>query len=117
MTIEADILRWMSQAYDEDSRGKRGKKKEKKKWKMEIKSWLGFPRKGEWVREAIATTLERTFERHTHGKGSSKKNPINIVKAVITELVYVHDGYRPKMDGEKATRKAFYWRGARIWRG
>lgn len=113
MTIEADILRWMSQAYDEDSRGPR--KKVKPKWKMKINSWLTFRQTGEWIRESVATSIERTFEKHTHGKGSTKRNPV-IVKVQVTELVYAHDGYRPKLEGEAQTRKAFYHRGARVWR-
>lgn len=90
-------------------------KSKKKKWKMEIHSWLGTRKTGEWVRESIATTVTRVLERHTHGEGSTKKDPV-IVKKQVEEVVYAHSGYRPKLDGEKNTRKAFYFRGARVWR-
>jgi len=111
--VDPDILRWMSQADGTDSK----KPKKEKKWKMAINSWLGDRRRtGEWVRESIATTLKRKFTKHTHGKGSTKLKPV-IVTVEVEELVYANDGYRPKLDGEKATRKSFYWRGARVWRG
>ena len=87
----------------------------KNKWKMEIRSWLGSRKQGEWVRESIATNSKRKFQHHTHGNGSTKKNPV-IVKVEVEELVYAHSGYRPKLEGEKNTRKAFYYRGARVWR-
>ncbi len=92
-----------------------GKEPRKKKWQFEIKTWMGKLHEGVWVREAVATTLKRTFEHHTHGKGWTKKDP-KIVKAVETELVYAHQGYRPKFDDEKSTRKSFFFRGARIWK-
>jgi len=106
---DSDVLRWMSQAYDEDSKGKRDKKKQPK-WKMKINHWLTQLQAGEWVRESIATTVERTFTKHTRNAQGE------IVVATVTELVYAHDGYRPKLEGEAKTRKAFYWRGARVWR-
>jgi hypothetical protein len=37
------------------------------------------------------------------------------VKVQVEELVYAHDGYRPHLEGEKDTRKSFFWRGARVW--
>jgi len=114
LSTDSDVLRWMSQAHGEDSKGKRGKK-EQPKWKMAIKSWMTKRNTGEWVRESIATTVERTFEKHAHATNSTKAKPV-IVKVKVTELVYAHDGYRPKLEGEAKTRKAFYWRGARVWR-
>lgn|GEM_PF-4556491 len=87
----------------------------KKKWEFTIVSWLGKPCEGVWVREAVATSVRRTFERHTKGKGHTKASPV-IVKEMVEELCYAHQGYRPKFEDEKATRKAFYFRGARVWR-
>lgn len=87
----------------------------KQKWKYEIKYWLGRAREGEWVPESIATDLKRTFERHTHGKESTKQRPV-IVKETVEELVYAHHGYRPSFGDEKKTRAAFFFRGARVWR-
>ena len=95
--------------------GNEKREKKKPKWKMAIKSWLGQRREGEWVRESVATTVKRTFTKHTKGQGHTKSNP-NIVTVEVEEIVYVHDCYRPKLDGEKDTRKAFFWRGARVWR-
>lgn len=87
----------------------------KVKWKMAINSWLGSRKTGEWVRESIATNVKRVFEKHTHGADSTPSKPV-IVKVNVEELVYMHACYRPKLDGEKYTRKAFYFRGARVWR-
>ena len=87
----------------------------KKKWQFEITNWLGKPSDGVWVRETVATNVKRSFEHHTHGKGWTKKDP-KIVKVVETELIYAHQGYRPKFENEKSTRKAFFFRGARVWR-
>lgn len=89
--------------------------KAKQKWKMEIRSWLGTRKTGEWIRESVATNSKRTLEKHTHAKESTKQKPV-IVKVKVEEIVYAHSGYRPKLEGEKETRKAFYYRGARIWR-
>ena len=101
----------MAQAEDA---GKEKKKEVKKKWKMEIRSWLGTRQTGEWVRETVATMIERTYERHTNGVNEEGKKVI--VKQTVTELVYIHDGYRPHLEGEKETRKSFFHRGARVWR-
>ena len=109
--LDSDVLRWIAMAHD----GDKPKKDKQKKWKMEIRSWLGQRTTGEWIRESIATNTKRTSERHTHGAESTKKKPV-IVKQEVEELVYIHDGYRPRLEGEKDTRKAFYWRGARVWR-
>lgn len=111
MTLESDVLRWMAQA--EDGPDKREKKKPK--WKMRIRSWLGKPKEGEWIRSSVATSVKRTFEKHTHGAESTKKKPV-IVKVQVEELVYAHDGYRPRFEDENDTRKSFFHRGARIWR-
>ena len=92
------------------------KDQKKKKWKMQIHAWLGNRQlTGEWIGESVATTLKRTYERHTRAADWTKLKPV-IVKQVVEELVHVHGGYRPSLDGEKKTRKAFYFRGARIWR-
>lgn len=93
----------------------RGGPQKKKKWQFEIKTWFGRLHEGVWVRESVATNVKRTFESHAHGKGWTKRDP-KIVKAVSTELVYAHDGYRPKFEDEKSTRKSFFHRGAKIWR-
>jgi hypothetical protein len=88
----------------------------KTKWKMEIRSWMGNRQKtGEWISESVATNLKRTFECFTHSVDSTKAKPV-IVKSTFEELIHMHHGYRPKLDGEKKTRKAFYFRGARVWR-
>lgn len=110
--LDSDVLRWMSQADDSDSRGK---KREKKKWKYRISSWMGTPREGEWVPESVATTVKRTFQKHTHSAESTKKKPV-IVTVEVEELVYMHHGYRPRFPDESAARKSFFFRGARIWR-
>lgn len=96
-------------------REREDEKQTKQKWKMEIHSWIGLRKAGEWVRESIATNTKRVFERHTRGNGWTKREPV-IVKQQVEELVYAHSGYRPKFEGEKNTRKAFYFRGARVWR-
>jgi len=111
MTTDSDVLRWMAQAYGEDE----VRVKRQPKWKMKINAWLGQLLTGEWVREAISTPLKRTFTKHTHGAESTKAKPV-IVTVEVEELVYIHDGYRPRIDGEKDTRKSFFWRGARVWR-
>lgn len=90
-------------------------KQRKKKWKYVIKYWLGRSADGEWIPESVATDVKRTFERHTHGKGSTKLSPV-IVKETVEELVYAHHGYRPNFENEKKTRTSFFFRGARIWR-
>ena len=103
---DSDVLRWMSQADGTDKK----KVDKKPKFKLEINSWLGRPKTGEWVRESVATTIKRTFEHHT--KDANGKDCVRIVE----ELNYANDGYRPHLEGEKDTRKSFFWRGARIWR-
>ena len=88
----------------------------KKKFQLAIHSWMGKPnRDGVWVRETVATNVRRTYEHYKKGKGWSKKDPV-VVKETVEEICYVHHGYRPKFDSEKTTRKAFYFRGARVWR-
>lgn len=91
------------------------KPRKKKKWQFEIHSWAGKPRDGVWVRETVATNVRRTYEHYKKGKGWSKKTPV-VVKETVEEICYMHHGYRPKFENEKATRKAFYFRGARVWR-
>lgn len=77
--------------------------------------FAGENRSGHWVREAICCDpLTRTFERHTRGKDEDGKPCI--VKAQIEEIVYNHHGFHPFLDGEKKPRKAFFFRGARVWR-
>ena len=81
-----------------------------------IHSWLGDRRKtGTWIPESVATNVKRIYERHTHSAESTKAKPV-IVKQLVEELIHIHGGYRPAMNGESKTRKAFYFRGARIWR-
>ena len=91
------------------------KKDRKKKWQYTIQYWLGRPREGVWVTEPIATNKTRLYEHHTRGKGWTKKVPV-VIKEIVEELIYTHHGYRPKFEDEKSARKAFYFRGARIWR-
>lgn len=111
MTTDSDVLRWMAQANGDEKK----KPDKKKKFKLEIRSWVGRAKEGEWVRESVATTLKRTFERHTHSAKSTKDRP-EIVRVKVDELIYANDGYRPHFEDEKDTRKSFFWRGARIWR-
>jgi len=104
---DSDVLRWYAQAHEGDEK----KKVEKpKKRKLEIHSWLGRAKDGEWVRETVATMLKRTFEKHT--KDANGKDCV----LQCEELIYAHDAYRPHFEGEGKTRKSFWWRGARIWR-
>jgi hypothetical protein len=86
---------------------------EKKKWRFEIQTWMGKMHEGYWVREAVATNLKRSYSHHTHG---TMEHRGEIVVEVVEEICYNHQGYRPKFDDESDTRKAFYFRGARIWR-
>ena len=72
--------------------------------------WLGERKEGEWVPEAVSTDTKRRFEHHTRNRLGK------VVKVQTEELVYMHHGYRPHMEGEKQTRKAFFFRGARVWR-
>jgi hypothetical protein len=87
----------------------------KKKWEYEITSWLGLPTKGKWVPEPILTKTKRVFERHTHSAESTRAKPV-IVKQQLEEFIHMSGGYRPSFDGEKKTRKSFFFRGARLWR-
>jgi hypothetical protein len=91
---------------DEDRRG--DEKSKKKKWKRAINWWYGLPRKGEWIRESIATQLKRKYTNIARDDNGDL--------IVLEELVYAHDGYRPHLENEKQTRKAFFHRGARVWR-
>lgn len=75
-----------------------------------ISWWQNNRKDGEWVPESVATGVERKYECHAKDKDG------NIVKRTTKELVHVHGGYRPKFSGEKKTRKAFFFRGARVWR-
>ena len=75
----------------------------------------GQGKTGERVRSTVATKTTRKFTRHTHGAESTRNSPV-IVTVETEELVIQHDLYRPHLEGEKDTRKATYWRGARIWR-
>ncbi len=96
----------------ESDRGS-SKKPEKKKWRFEITTWMGKMHDGFWVRESVATNLKRSYSHHTHG---TMEHRGEIVVEVVEEICYNHQGYRPKFDDESDTRKAFYFRGARIWR-
>ena len=87
----------------------------KKKWQFEIRYWFGKPCEGVWVREAVATDVRRTFTHYKKAKDWTKQNH-NTVTETVEEICYAHQGYRPKFENEKATRKAFYFRGARVWR-
>lgn len=79
--------------------------------------WNGERKEGEWRRESIHTGVKRKYS--VFAKSQSEKNEDGSPKTVkvdVEEDVYIHDGYRPLMAGEKKTRKAFFWRGARVWR-
>lgn len=79
--------------------------------------WNGERKDGEWVRETVATGVGRKFQRHTKSATETDdRGRPKIVTVDVEEEIYVHDGYRPHLAGEKKTRKAFFWRGARIWR-
>ena len=95
-------------------REERTKKLEKKKWRFEISTWMGKMHEGFWVRETVATNLKRSFTHHTRGK--TTKNYGEVIVETVEEICYAHQGYRPKFDDESDTRKAFYFRGARVWR-
>ena len=79
--------------------------------------WLGERKEGEWIRESVATNTIRKVRRFTKSKTEfdSNGNP-KIVDSEEQELIHMHHGYRPKMEDEKKTRRAFFFRGARIWR-
>jgi hypothetical protein len=94
-------------------RERRERKVEKKKWHFEISTWMGKIHEGIWIREAVATNLKRSYEHHTHGTMDHRGE---IVKEIVEEICYAHQGYRPKFEDEADTRKAFYFRGARVWR-
>lgn len=89
-------------------------KPEKQKINL-IHAWNGKAKTGKWIPEAIMTSVKRTFERHTHGATSTRAKPV-IVRETVEEFIHMHGGYRPEFDGEKKTRKAFFFRGARVWR-
>lgn len=97
-----------------------GKVEPREKRLRELRKFGKFGReakKGEWVRESIATTVKRKFTRFAKSASEfDERGQPKIVKVDIEELVYANDGYRPHMEGEKKTRKAFFWRGARVWR-
>jgi hypothetical protein len=90
------------------------KRGEKKKWRFEISTWMGKAHEGYWVRVTVATNLKRSYTHHTRSK--SMENRGEIVTEKVEEICYAHQGYRPKFEDEADTRKAFYFRGARVWR-
>lgn len=82
-----------------------------------IDYWLGERKEGEFIPESTATNVKRTYK--CHGKSVSEKDENGNPKIVVVEkeeIVYMHGGYRPKFEGEKKTRAAFFFRGARVWR-
>jgi len=91
------------------------KPKKKEKWAYKIQFWNGRPREGKWVPEAIATNVKRVFKRIAKAKDWTKKEPKSVIQEV-EEICYAHHGYRPHLEGEKNARKAFFFRGARVWR-
>jgi len=111
MTLDSDVLRWMAMADQAEDK----KPEKKKRWKNVIKWWQGQRATGEWIRESVATDVKRRFKKHTHGAESTKRKPV-IVEVEVEEIVYAHQGFRPRLDGEKDTRKSFWFRGARVWR-
>ena len=80
--------------------------------------WLGERKDGEWVRESICCDpLTRTVS--CLAKSRTERNDDGtpkIVRVEREEMVYVHQGFHPHMEGEKKPRKAFFFRGARVWR-
>jgi hypothetical protein len=92
-------------------------KTRKKKWEYKIKYWYARAREGVWIPTAVATGVKRTFTRFAKSKEiDTKTGKLVTVMEEVEELVYAHHGYRPKLEGEKDTRKAFFFRGARVWR-
>ena len=78
--------------------------------------WNGERKEGRWVPESVATTARRKYKHFA--KSATEKDDRGRPKTVeveTEELVYMHHGYRPKMKGEAKTRKAFFFRGARVW--
>lgn len=90
-------------------------KPKKEKWVYRIAFWNGKQKEGKWVPESVATNVKRTFKRIAKAKDWRKDNRTSVIQEV-TEIVYAHHGYRPHMEGEKNARKAFFFRGARLWR-
>lgn len=80
--------------------------------------WLGERKEGEWVRES--TCCDKVTRKFTHlAKSRTERNDDgspNIVRVEQEEIVYNHQGFHPHMEGEKKPRKAFFFRGARVWR-
>lgn len=80
--------------------------------------WLGERKDGEWVRESICcdpVTRKVTHLAKSQTERNERGEPL-IVRVEREEIVYQHDGFHPHMEGEKKARKAFFWRGARVWR-
>ena len=90
-------------------------KKPKEKWAYRIEHWLGQRREGKWIPESVATNLKRKIKKVAKAKDWTKKEPKSVI-VEVEELVYAHHGYRPHLEGEKNARKAFFFRGARVWR-
>jgi hypothetical protein len=103
VSAESDVLKWLSMAEDRPEE----KQVRKVRWKMEIRNWLGKSRKGEWIREPVATGVRRVFAKDRVDKDGNA--------VMHEEIVYANDVYRPNLEGEKKPRRATYWRGARIW--
>ena len=104
MTTNEDIQRFQKQETPAEVREKALRETRK------IRHWNGERAEGEWIPTSVATDVKRTFE--SHGKNEEGET----VRVTKTEIVYAHGGYRPKFEGEKKTRRAFFFRGARVWR-
>lgn len=86
--------------------------------KRNFSHWLGERKDGEWVRESIAIpNMTRTVSHFA--KSEKERNddgsPV-IVRVEREEMVYNHQGFHPHIEGEKKPRRAFFFRGARVWR-
>jgi hypothetical protein len=79
--------------------------------KRPIRWWFGERQdRSGWVTESVATNLTRTIDRY------AKNREGKTVRAQDDELIHVHHGYRPLLDGYKTARKEFFFRGARVCR-
>lgn len=83
------------------------KKAEKKVFKRLINWWYGQRKEGEWIREVTTTGVSRTYTNVARDEDG------NLI--LFEELISIHQCYRPKFEGEKNTRKATFFRGARVW--
>lgn len=83
----------------------------------EFTTWNGDRRDGHWVPESVRINVKRTYRHFAKSKTEfDDRGRPKVVEIDAEEVVYNHSGYRPKFAGEAKTRKAFFHRGARVWR-